>query len=136
MDEDLRELDAMFSDIGGNEKLEENANSFANIEDGTYEAEVVKAEYAKSKKDMPMIKIEYALETQQHAWQYLMLAAKDEEQTRRQMSRTITNLRKFGLDADSVSGYINQLDKLEGRGCTLTFETKNDFQNIHIDEVK
>ena len=135
MDEDLDELDAMFADIGGNEKLEENANDFASVVDGTYEAEVVKAEYTKSKKDMPMIKIEYALETKQHCWQYLMLAAKDEENTRRQMSRTITNLRKFGLNADTIRGYVSQLDTLTGMGVTLTLETKKEYQNIHIDNV-
>ena len=135
MDEDLNELDAMFAEIGGNEKLEENAGGFSEVKDGTYEAEVVSAEYTKSKKDMPMIKIEYALETKQHCWQYLMLAAKDEENTRRQMSRAVTNLRKFGLDADTISGYISQLDKLAGMGCKLTLSTKNEFQNISIDEV-
>lgn len=136
MDEDLRELDSMFSEIGGNSKLEETANSFDNPADGTYEAEVVSAEYTKSKSDMPMIKIEYALETKQHAWQYLMLAAKDEENTKRQMSRTITVLRKYGLDATSVSGYVSQLDKLAGKGVTITLETKGQYQNIHVDYVQ
>ena len=37
-DNDLNELDAMFADIGGNDKLDENSNSFDNLEDGVYEA--------------------------------------------------------------------------------------------------
>lgn len=139
MNDDLKELDAMFAEIGGNEKLEENANDFATVEDGTYEAEVVKAEFATSKSNLPMIKLEFALETKAHCWKYLMLAAKpgpdQAENTRRQMSRSITDLRKFGLEADSVSGYVSQLDKLTGVGCTLRLETKGEFQNVHIEEV-
>lgn len=135
MDNDLKELDAMFNDIGGNEKLEENANNFANVEDGVYEAEVINAEYTKSKKDMPMIKIEYGLETGSHFWQYLMLASKDEKSTSQQMSRTVTILRKFGLDSDTITGYVSQLDKLEGRKCKLTLETKNDYQNAHVEVI-
>ena len=141
MSEDLAELDAMFADLGGNDKVEENANDFASAEDGTYEAEVINAELTKSKAGLPMIKIEYGLETKQHVWQYLMLAAKpgpdQEANTKRQMSRTINILRsKYGIEAETVSGYTSQLDKLEGRAVVLTLSTKNDFQNISIDEVK
>lgn len=132
MDEDLKELDAMFNDIGGNEKLEENANNFSEPEDGVYEAEIEVAEYMKSKKDMPMIKIQYALETQQKKWQYLMLAGKDEKTTSSQMSRTVTILRQLGLDADSITGYVSQLDKLEGKSVKIALETKNDYQNVHL----
>lgn len=132
-DKDLNELDAMFADIGGNDKLDENANNFDTIEDGEYEAEVINAEYTKSKKDMPMIKIEYGLESGRHHWQYLMLAGKDEKSTSQQMSRTVTVLRKFGLDSNTITGYISQLDKLVGRAVTLTITTKNDFQNTHVE---
>lgn len=132
-DNDLNELDAMFADIGGNDKLEENANNFDNIEDGEYEAEIISAEYTKSKKDMPMIKIEYGLENGRHHWQYLMLAGKDEKATSQQMSRTITVLRKFGLDSNTITGYVSQLDKLEGRAVTLTITTNNNFQNTHVE---
>lgn len=132
MDEYLKELDAMFNDIGGNEKLKENANNFSEPEDGVYEAEIEVAEYTISKKDMPMIKIQYALETQQKKWQYLMLAGKDEKTTSSQMSRTVTILRQLGLDADSITGYVSQLDKLEGKSVKIALETKNDYQNVHL----
>lgn len=132
-DNDLNELDAMFADIGGNEKLDENANSFDNIEDGEYEAEVINAEYTKSKKDMPMIKVEYGLESGRHHWQYLMLAGKDEKATSQQMSRTVTVLRKFGLDSKTITGYVSQLDKMVGQRVMLTITTKNDYQNTHVE---
>ena len=132
MDEDLKELDAMFNDIGGNEKLEENANNFSEPEDGVYEAEIEVAEYMKSNKHMPIIKIQYSLETQQKKWQYLMLAGKDEKTTSSQMSRTVTILRQLGLDADSITGYVSQLDKLEGKSVKIALETKNDYQNVHL----
>lgn len=134
-DNDLKELDAMFSDIGGNEKLNENLNSFSQPEDGEYDAEIDSAEYTKSKKDMPMIKIQYSLETQQKHWQYLMLAGKDEKTTAQQMSRTITILRELGLDSDTITGYVSQLDKLTGLSVRLLLETKNDYQNTHIISV-
>lgn len=139
MNDDLKELDLMFAEIGGNEKLEENTNDFASVEDGIYIAEVAKAEFTTSKAGLPMIKLEFALETKAHCWKYLMLAAKpgpdQADNTRRQMSRSVTDLRKFGLEAETISGYIEQLDKIIGVECQLKLETKNDFQNIHILEV-
>lgn len=133
--DDLKELDAMFAEIGGNDKAEEVANDFGNLADGVYEAEVINAEYKLSKNDKPMICIEYGLENGKHHWQYLMLIGKDEEGTKRNIATAVTTLRKFGLDAETISSYVSQLDKLEGKAVTLTLTTKNDFQRTSV-EVK
>ena len=59
---DLQELDSIFQDIGGNEKLEENVGGdFPDIPDGEYSAEVIAAEFTHSKQtNVPMIKVEFA----------------------------------------------------------------------------
>ena len=138
--DDLKELDAIFSDIGGNEKLEENAGGFDEIGDGVYNAEIIKAEFTHSKDDVPMIKIEFGLEgVNGHVWDYLMLGhkEKDYKKTSAAISRSVTKLRELGLDANDISGYVAQLDKLEGVGLTLTLETsKSGFQNKHYSDVK
>lgn len=137
---DLQDLDAIFQDIGGNEKLEENVNSgFDEICDGEYSAEIINAEYTKSKADVPMIKIEFGLEGQTgHVWDYLMLADKggDLKKTSSAIARTVTKLRELGLDAKNIPGYVEQLPKLEGTTLTLRLETsKSGYQNKHYENV-
>ena len=138
---DLKELDAIFQEIGGNEKLEENSNTgFDDILDGEYSAQVLSAEFTRSKQsDTPMIKIEFGLEGQTgHVWDYLMLADKngDYKKTSSAMSRAVTKLRELGLDAKDLPGYIEQLPKLTGVTLTLVLETsKSGFQNKHYENV-
>lgn len=135
MDNDLNELDKMFNEIGGNEGAEEMANSFQNLPDGEYEAEVVNAEYKKSKADVPMIVIEYGIEGGKKHYQYLMLADKnqDETKTKSAISRTVTNLKKFGLNEETITGYVSQLDKIIGTSVVLTLNTRNGFQNTSVE---
>jgi hypothetical protein len=140
MDEDLKELDAMFEEMGGNEEAERNANSFGTVPDGSYNAEIISAEWTKSKDDVPMIKIEFGLEEiPNHVWDYLMFGDKngDAEKASQALSRSVTKLRQLGLDATTISGYVSQLDQLEGRGLTLKLSTsKSGFQNKSYVDVK
>jgi len=135
--DDLKELDAIFNDIGGNEKLEENAGGFDEIQDGTYNAEIINAEFTHSKDDVPMIKVEFGLEgVNGHVWDYLMLGhkEKDYKKTSQAISRTVTKLRQLGLEANDISGYVAQLDKIVGKGLQLTLETsKSGYQNKHYE---
>ena len=139
--QDLNELDAIFQEIGGNEKLEENSQGdFPDIPDGEYSAQIIGAEFTHSKQsNVPMIKIEFGLEGQTgHVWDYLMLANKDGDlqKTKQAMSRSVTKLRELGLDATDIPGYVEQLPKLEGVTLTLTIETsKSGFQNKHYSDV-
>jgi len=139
MDEDLKELDAMFKDMGGNEEAEKNANSFGNVADGDYNAEILAAEWTKSKDEVPMIKIEFGLEgVSSHIWDYLMFGDKngDAEKASQALSRSVTKLRQLGLDSDSISGYVAQLEQLEGVGLTLRLSTsKSGFQNKSYKDV-
>lgn len=134
--DDLKELDAMFAEIGGNEKAEEMANSFQGLEDGTYEAEVIEATYGNSQNSgLPMITIVYGISEDTKHRQYLSLANKDgdEKKTKAAISRAVTTLRKFGLDSDTITGYVSQLDKLVGRAVTLELSTRNNFQNTSVE---
>lgn len=138
---DLQELDSIFQDIGGNEKLEENVGGdFPDIPDGEYSAEVISAEFTHSKQtNVPMIKVEFGLEGQTgHVWDYLMLANKDGDlaKTKQAIARTVTKLRELGLDAIDIPGYVEQLEKLEGTTLTLVLETsKSGFQNKSYRDV-
>ena len=136
MNDDLRELDAMFSDMGGNQGAEELASGFQNLPDNTYEAEIIGAEYTKSKAGKDMIKIEYGTDYNgQHHWQYISLVGKDEEGTKRNISRAVTIFRQLGLDAETFSGYVSQLESLEGKRVRIRLETKKEYQNTHIEVV-
>lgn len=140
MDEDLNELDQLFSEIGGNEKLEENSGGFDEFEDGDYEAEIISAEWTKSKADIPMVKIEFGIAGKNgHIWDYLMFGHKDQDRQKvsQAVSRSVTKLRELGLDGTTITDYVNQLDKLEGVRLTLTLETsKSGFQNKHYSNVQ
>lgn len=134
--EDLDELDAIFEEIGGNEKAEDVASGFSNPDDGVYSAEIKSAEYKFSKKGLPMVQISYGLENGQPHNQFLMLSGNEEAQTRRNIATFVTTMRKLGLDADKVSGYVAQLNKLAGKQVTLELITKKDYQRTSIIDVK
>ena len=133
MDEDLKELDLMFAEIGGNDKLEENSSNSDEISDGEYEAEICKAEWTKSKADVPMVKIEFGLAgVNGHVWDYLMFGDKnkDYQKSSAAISRSVTKLRELGLEGETITDYVTQLFKLEGKRLTLVIETsKSGFQN-------
>lgn len=135
MDE-LNDLDEIFNDIEKNEGVEEAAGgAFKEIEDGEYEAEIIGAEFGNSKKtNARMVTIEYGLEDSRHKWQYLMLDGKDDEQTRRNIATFVTTMKKFGLEGKDIKEYVNQLESLEGRRCTLTLSTgKTGFQRVSVE---
>ena len=47
--DDLKELNAIFKDMGGVDKVEEYANNYENLPDGTYIGEIEKFETKNSK---------------------------------------------------------------------------------------
>ena len=133
----LKELDTMFEEIGGNDKLEENAGGFQDIEDGVYEAEIASAELRNSKKGFPMVDLTIGVEGGKQTHKYLMLAGDTSDKTSKQMSTTITEIQKFGIVEPTISKYMERLQELVGRQFTLRVETsKSGFVNKHIDDVK
>ena len=133
----LKELDTMFEEIGGNDKLEENAGGFQDIEDGVYEAEIASAELRNSKKGFPMVDLTIGVEGGKQTHKYLMLAGDTSDKTSKQMSTTITEIQKFGIVEPTITKYMERLQELVGRQFTLRVETsKSGFVNKHIDDVK
>lgn len=133
----LKELDTMFEEIGGNDKLEENAGGFQDIEDGVYEAEIASAELRNSKKGFPMVDLTIGIEGGKQTHKYLMLAGDTSDKTSKQMSTTITEIQKFGIVEPTITKYMERLQELVGRQFTLRVETsKSGFVNKHIDDVK
>lgn len=130
----LKELDTMFEEIGGNDKLEENAGGFQDIEDGVYAAEIVAAELRNSKKGFPMVDLTIGVEGGKQTHKYLMLAGDTAEKTSRSMSATITDIQKFGIVEPTITKYMERLQELVGRQFTLRVETaKSGYVNKHIE---
>lgn len=133
----LKELDLMFEEIGGNDKLEENAGGFQDLEDGEYEAEIIDAVLKNSKKGFPMIDLTIGVEGGRQTHKYLMLASDTEDKTSRFMSATVTDIQKFGIIEPTISKYVSRINELVGRQFILTVETsKSGYVNKHITDVK
>lgn len=141
MDEDLNELDALFAEIGGNEGAEKEANAgFAELEDGTYDCEIALAEWTKSKDGINMVKIEFGIAgDNRKIWDYLMFGHKSQEREKvsAAVSRSVTKLRQLGLDGQSITDYVSQLDKLTGVQLQVRLETsKSGYQNKHYENIQ
>ena len=128
--EDLNELDAIFKDMGGIEKVEDFTTNFKQLEDGVYIGEIEKVESKNSKNTgRPMIDIALALEGGTKEHKYLMLAGKDLEATQVAIARAVTQLKKLGLDGKEISDFIDHLENLIGLKVKLTVKTTNNFTN-------
>lgn len=141
MDDTLNELDMIFDEIGGNEGAEAMANSgYNDWEDGQYECEVDSAEWTESKDGVPMVKVVFGVAGYDNKiYDYLMFGHKEKDRKKisAAVSRSITKLKQLGLVADSVTGYVSQLPKLEGAKLTLRLETtKSGFQQKHYENVR
>lgn len=135
--DDLTELDAIFEEIGGNEKAEEVASGFTKPADGVYAAEIKKAEYKTSKKGDPMVVISYGLETGETHNDYLMLTGKDREGAKKNVARFVTVMHQLGLSEQSARDYIAKLNTLVGESVTIKIETTTskagkEYTNTHI----
>lgn len=132
--EDLKELDAIFKDMGGVEKVEEFANNFNELPDGDYLGEIEKVITKNSKNTgRPMIDIVLALEGGRKEHKYLMLAGEDLKKTQTAVARAVTQLKKLGLDGVQLSDFINALDSLVGKRVTLSIKTTNNFVNKDLE---
>ena len=133
----LKELDAMFEEIGGNDKLEENAGGYQDLEDGVYSAEIISAELKNSKKGFPMIDLTIGTDIGKQSHKYLMLASDTQEKTSRFMSAAVTDIQKFGIVEPTITKYVARLNELVGKQFTLEISTsKSGFVNKHITDVK
>lgn len=128
--EDLKELNAIFKDMGGVDKLEDYTNSFEELEDGTYAGEIDKVSTKNSKKTgRPMLEIIVAVEGGRKEYVYCMLAGENLKKTQAAVARTVTQLKKLGVTGTELEDFITGAIELTGTRVNLKIETNNGFKN-------
>lgn len=131
--EDLKELDAIFKDMGGVDKIEDYTNNFEKLPDGEYIGEIEKVSTKNSKKTgRPMMEIIIAVEDGKKEYHYLMLAGKDLKATQTAIARTITQLKKLGVEGADVRDFVSGAETLIGTRVNMKIETNGEFRNIDL----
>lgn len=133
--DDLNELNAIFKDMGGVEKVEDYTTNFKQLEDGSYIGEIEKVESKNSKNTgRPMIDITVTVADGTKEFRHLMLAGKDIKSTQTAIGRTISQLKKLGVDVSSnnIEVIINEAEKLVGTKVNMTIKTTNNFRNVDL----
>lgn len=128
--EDLKELDAIFKDMGGVEKVEDYTSNFEELPDGNYIGEIEKVSTKNSKNTgRPMMEIVVTLDEKRKEWVYLMLAGKDLKATQTAVARAITQLKKLGIAGTTLSDFISGAERLVGTRVNLEIKTNGAFKN-------
>lgn len=128
--EDLNELDSIFKDMGGVDKVEEYTNNFENLPDGTYVGEILEVNTKNSKNTgRPMLDILVGLEEGRKEHVFLMLAGKDIKATQTAVARAVTQLKKLGVSGVELSDFIKGAEGLVGKRVNLKIETNGTFTN-------
>lgn len=138
--EDLKELNAIFKDMGGVEKVEEYANSYENLPDGEYIGEIEKFETKNSKASgKPMAVITIAVEDGKKEFKCLMLAGNDLKSTQTAVARAVSQLKKLGVDGVELGDFLTNAEKLVGTRVRLSIKTTvskasgKEFRNTDVE---
>ena len=128
--EDLKELNAIFKDMGGVDKVEDYTNNFEELPDGEYVGEIDAVNTKNSKKTgRPMLEIIVALEDEKKEYVYLMLAGENLKKTQTAVARAVTQLKKLGVKGTELEDFINGAMELVGTRVNLKIETNGSFKN-------
>ena len=128
--EDLKELNAIFKDMGGVDKVEDYTSNFEELPDGTYLGEIEKVSTKNSKKTgRPMMEIVVAIEEDKKEYVYLMLAGENLKKTQTAVARAVTQLKKLGISGVELEDFINGALELTGTRVNLKIETNGSFRN-------
>ena len=131
--EDLKELNAIFKDMGGVDKVEDYTSNFEILADGTYIGEIEKVSTKNSKKTgRPMIEIIVAVDEKTKEYTYLMLAGKDLKATQTAVARAVTQLKKLGVTGTELEDFINGAIELAGTRVSMKIETNGEFRNVDL----
>lgn len=131
--EDLKELNAIFKDMGGVDSVEDYTNSFEGLPDGTYLGEIDSVTTKNSKKTgRPMLEIVVAVEGGKKEYVYLMLAGENLKRTQTAVARAVTQLKKLGVTGVELEDFLNGASDLVGTKVNLKIETTNNFTNKDI----
>lgn len=128
--EDLKELNMIFKDMGGVEKVEDFTNNFEELPDGKYVGEIEKVSTKNSKTTgRPMIEIVVAIDEKTKEFIYLMLAGKDLKATQTAVARAVTQLKKLGVTGTDLEDFVNGAIGLTGTKVYVDIKTNNGFRN-------
>lgn len=128
--EDLKELNAIFKDMGGVEKVEDYTSNFEELPDGTYLGEIEEVSTKNSKKTgRPMMEIIVAIEEGKKEYVHLMLAGENLKKTQTAVARAVTQLKKLGVSGTELEDFINGALELTGTRVNLKIETNGSFKN-------
>ena len=131
--EDMKELNAIFKDMGGVDKVEDYTNNFEELEDGNYVGEIDSVNTKNSKKTgRPMIEIIVAVDEKTKEYTYLMLAGKDLKATQTAVARAVTQLKKLGVTGTELEDFINGAIELVGTRVSMKIETNGEFRNVDL----
>lgn len=131
--EDMKELNAIFKDMGGIDKLEDYTNNFDKLPDGEYTGEIDSVSTKNSKKTgRPMIEVVIAVEEGKKEYHYLMLAGKDLKATQTAVARTVTQLKKLGVEGKELDEFIDGAMELIGTKVHMKVETNGEFRNVDL----
>lgn len=138
--EDLKELNAIFKDMGGVDKVEDYTNTFDNLPDGEYVGEIEKFETKNSKNSgKPMAVITVAVEDGKKEFKYLMLAGEDLKSTQTAVARAVTQLKKLGVDGVELGDFLTNAESLVGTRVQLKIKTTvskasgKEFRNVDLE---
>ena len=137
--DDLSELNAIFKDMGGVEKIEDYTTNFENLPDGSYVGEIEKFETKNSKSSgKPMAVITIAVEDGKKEFKYLMLAGEDLKSTQTAVARAVTQLKKLGVDGVELGDFLDNAEKLVGTRVNMNIKTTvskagKEFRNVDLE---
>ena len=137
--DDLSELNAIFKDMGGVEKVEDYTTNFENLPDGSYVGEIEKFETKNSKSSgKPMAVIAIAVEDGKKEFKYLMLAGEDLKSTQTAVARAVTQLKKLGVDGVELGDFLDNAEKLVGTRVNINIKTTvskagKEFRNVDLE---
>ena len=111
---------------------------YENLPDGEYLAIVVGAEYKMSKAEKPMVQFQFKITEGDYKDKthnkFCLLSGKDESGLRANLNRYGTELKKYGLEVNSIQDSFEQLKNTIGREVKLTIKTSDSgFTNTSVE---
>lgn len=128
----IEELNEIFMEVKDSEP------EYENLPDGEYLAILTNAEYKTSKSEKPMVQFTYKITEGEYKDRthnkFCLLAGKDEAQLRGNLNRYGTELKKFGLQVNSIQESFEALKSLIGKEVKLTIKTSDSgFTNTSVE---
>lgn len=129
----MKELNAIFKDMGGVDKVEDYTNNFDRLPDGEYVGEIDSITTKNSKKTgRPMIEIVVAVADGKKEYCCLMLAGEDLKKTQTAVARAVTQLKELGVTGVSLEDFIDGAAGLTGTRVNLKVETNGTYRSTYL----